>query len=220
MSHVAYLPAFTLSSSSDLLLCLLPDKNFATISLSQSLSSLNSLPELTLNSSFHSSSHISSSTNHMLLLGPTIILTMKSLNSGQRNTPYNTQNKEEWQDYTKSQPTFLTYVKTSHYIWCMQFTWYCVDMKLRLKWSGPIPVAVGSRLVAGIVGSNPAQGMDVCLCVYMLCCPVQVEVSMMGWSQESYRMSKYMCGHRNPKRGPVFQMGTTGKWMNENEVDM
>jgi hypothetical protein len=27
-------------------------------------------------------------------------------------------------------------------------------------------------LVTGIVGLNPARGMDVCLCVYMLCCPV------------------------------------------------
>jgi hypothetical protein len=42
----------------------------------------------------------------------------------------------------------------------------------------PIPVAARSkawvcgRLVAGIAGSNPARGMDVCLCVYMLCCPV------------------------------------------------
>jgi hypothetical protein len=28
------------------------------------------------------------------------------------------------------------------------------------------------RLVTGIVGSNPTRGMDVCLCVSMLCCPV------------------------------------------------
>jgi hypothetical protein len=28
------------------------------------------------------------------------------------------------------------------------------------------------RLVAGIVGSNPAQGMDVCLRLSMLCCSV------------------------------------------------
>jgi len=24
-----------------------------------------------------------------------------------------------------------------------------------------------------IAGSNPAQGMDVCLCLYVLCCPVR-----------------------------------------------
>jgi hypothetical protein len=28
------------------------------------------------------------------------------------------------------------------------------------------------RLVAGIVGSNPAQGMDVCPLSYVLCCPM------------------------------------------------
>jgi hypothetical protein len=31
------------------------------------------------------------------------------------------------------------------------------------------------RLVAGIAGSNPARDINVCLCVYMLCCPVSVE---------------------------------------------
>jgi hypothetical protein len=35
--------------------------------------------------------------------------------------------------------------------------------------------------------------------------------------EESYRASKYMCDHRNPESGPVFQMGTTGKLMNELE---
>jgi hypothetical protein len=31
------------------------------------------------------------------------------------------------------------------------------------------------RLNIGISGSNPAQGMDVCLCFSVLCCPVWVE---------------------------------------------
>jgi hypothetical protein len=31
--------------------------------------------------------------------------------------------------------------------------------------------------------------------------------------EESYRVSKYMCDHRNPERGPMFQFGTKGKWM-------
>jgi F0F1-type ATP synthase assembly protein I len=31
------------------------------------------------------------------------------------------------------------------------------------------------HLVTRIAGSNPTWGMDVCLCVYMLCCPVSVE---------------------------------------------
>jgi hypothetical protein len=52
------LSSFTLSSSSELSLCLLQDKNFITILLSQLLSLLNSFSELTLHSpSFHSSSH-------------------------------------------------------------------------------------------------------------------------------------------------------------------
>jgi hypothetical protein len=33
--------------------------------------------------------------------------------------------------------------------------------------------------------------------------------------EESYRVSKYICDHRNPERGPMFQLGTTGKWMNK-----
>jgi hypothetical protein len=49
----------------------------------------------------------------------------------------------------------------------------------------PIPVAARSkawvfgRSLAGIVGSNPAGGMDVCL-LSVACCPV--EVCAMGWS--------------------------------------
>jgi hypothetical protein len=50
----------------------------------------------------------------------------------------------------------------------------------------PIPVAerskkwVCSRSPAGIAGSNPAEGMDVCL-LWVLCV-CQVEVSATGWS--------------------------------------
>jgi hypothetical protein len=49
----------------------------------------------------------------------------------------------------------------------------------------PIPVTARSktlvfgRSLAGIVGSNPAGGMDVCLLWVLLC---QVEVSATGWS--------------------------------------
>jgi hypothetical protein len=48
-------------------------------------------------------------------------------------------------------------------VWIIQTLYFIV----------PIPVAARSkafrsRLVAGIAGSNPAEGMDVCL----LCCPV------------------------------------------------
>jgi hypothetical protein len=49
---------------------------------------------------------------------------------------------------------------------------------------GPIPVTalskawVCSRSLAGIAGSNPAGGMDVCLLLSVVCC--QVEVSATG----------------------------------------
>jgi hypothetical protein len=48
------------------------------------------------------------------------------------------------------------------------------------------------RLVAVIVGSNPAQGMYVCPRLSVLCCPVQVEASRRAdhSSKESYHMSK------------------------------
>jgi hypothetical protein len=32
-------------------------------------------------------------------------------------------------------------------------------------------------------------------------------------AEETYRVSKYMCDHRNPERGPMFQLGTTGKML-------
>jgi hypothetical protein len=46
----------------------------------------------------------------------------------------------------------------------------------------PIPVAARSkawvygRSLAGIVGSNPTEGMDVCV-VFVVCCQVEVSVS-------------------------------------------
>jgi hypothetical protein len=48
------------------------------------------------------------------------------------------------------------------------------------------------RLVAGIVCSNPAQGMDVCPRLSVLCCPVYVEALRRAdhSSKESCHMSK------------------------------
>jgi hypothetical protein len=52
------------------------------------------------------------------------------------------------------------------------------------KWNLEPPVSIAARSKAitvfgrsniGIAGSNPARGMDVCLCFFMLCCPVEVE---------------------------------------------
>jgi hypothetical protein len=58
------------------------------------------------------------------------------------------------------------------------------------------------RLVAGIVCSNPAQGMDVCPRLSVLCCPVQAEALL--WadhsSKESYHMSKYL------KKPPICEV--------------
>jgi hypothetical protein len=58
-----------------------------------------------------------------------------------------------------------------------------VEMKKNMTWMKEKEVTAGhsgravwgvglGRLAAGIVGSNPAQGMDVCLRFSVLCCPV------------------------------------------------
>jgi hypothetical protein len=46
----------------------------------------------------------------------------------------------------------------------------------------------------GIAGSNPAWGMDVCLQVSVLCCPVSVEAlrQVDPPAKESYQMSLYV----------------------------
>jgi hypothetical protein len=51
---------------------------------------------------------------------------------------------------------------------------------------------VFDRSNTGIGGSNPAQGMDVCLRFSVLCCPVWVEALRRAHpsSKESYQMSK------------------------------
>jgi hypothetical protein len=50
---------------------------------------------------------------------------------------------------------------------------------------------VCDRLNIEIAGSNPSRGMDVCLRVSVLCCPVSVEA--LHWTdpptKESYQMS-------------------------------
>jgi hypothetical protein len=51
---------------------------------------------------------------------------------------------------------------------------------------------VFDRLNIGIVGSNPARGMDVCPRFSVLCCPVYVEALCRADppSKESYQMPK------------------------------
>jgi hypothetical protein len=50
---------------------------------------------------------------------------------------------------------------------------------------------VFARSNVEIAGSNPARGMDVCLCFSVLCCPVQVEALRRADhpSKESYQLS-------------------------------
>jgi hypothetical protein len=87
----------------------------------------------------------------------------------------------------------------------------------------PILVPVRSKaevcgcLVAGVAGSNPARGMDVCLlclCVVLSC----VGRSLYDWlitrPEEPYSVSNCTCGHRNPERGSMCQVGKDKK-MNE-----
>ena len=60
------------------------------------------------------------------------------------------------------------------------------DIYYSLRWKTAIPSGRGltrgsaAACWGGIVGSNPARAMDVCVCCECLCC--QVEVSGPGWS--------------------------------------
>jgi hypothetical protein len=65
-------------------------------------------------------------------------------------------------------------------------------------------------------GFESRSGMD----VYLLCLYVVLSCAGRGlcdWlitrPEESYRVSKYMCDHRNPARSPAFHKGTTRKMM-------
>jgi hypothetical protein len=55
-------------------------------------------------------------------------------------------------------------------------------------------------LVAEIVGSNPAYGMDVCLCLSVLCCPVEALGRANPSSKEAYQVSKLFIISLNWKR--------------------
>jgi hypothetical protein len=92
--------------------------------------------------------------------------------------------------------------------------------ELRYSVLVPIPVAARSkvkvcgRLVAGITGSNSARGIAVCLlCLYVVlsCVARGLCNGLITRPEESYHVSNCMCDHRNLERGPMLQMGTTGK---------
>jgi hypothetical protein len=64
-------------------------------------------------------------------------------------------------------------------------------------------------MVAGIAGSNPAQGMDICLlclCVAQSCVGRGLYDGLITRPEEYYHVSNCMCDHRNPERGPMFQL--------------
>jgi hypothetical protein len=72
---------------------------------------------------------------------------------------------------------------------------------------------VCGRLVAGVSGSNPAQGMDVCLlCLYVVLSRVGRGLcdGLITRPEESYRVSKYMCDPGTPKRALCSKLGTKG----------
>jgi hypothetical protein len=59
-------------------------------------------------------------------------------------------------------------------------------------------------LVAGVAGSNPARGMDVCLlCLYVVlsCVGRGLCDGLITRPEESYRVSVCVCDHRNPEKG-------------------
>jgi hypothetical protein len=55
----------------------------------------------------------------------------------------------------------------------------------------------------------------VCLSVVLSCVDRGLCNGLITHPEQFYHVSNCMCDHRNPKRGPMFQLGTTGKWMND-----
>jgi hypothetical protein len=53
----------------------------------------------------------------------------------------------------------------------------------------PVPVGLG-HLVTGIVGSNPARGKDVCLCVVLSCVRKGLSDGLITRPKESYEVSQ------------------------------
>jgi hypothetical protein len=77
---------------------------------------------------------------------------------------------------------------------------------------------VCGRLVAGIAGSNPVGGMDVCLLSLYVVLPGVGRGLCDGLitrPEESYRVSRYICDHRNLERGPMFQVWDERKMNDE-----
>jgi hypothetical protein len=72
---------------------------------------------------------------------------------------------------------------------------------------------VCGRLVDGIVGSNPARGMDVCLlCLYVVlsCRGRGLCDGLITRLEESYRVSN-VCVIKKPREGPYIPVGNETK---------
>jgi hypothetical protein len=88
--------------------------------------------------------------------------------------------------------------------------------------SSPIPLAARSkaqvcgRLVAGIVGSNPARGMDVChLCLYgvLSCVGRGLCDGMKTRPEEFYRVSNCVINKRQRRRPRPYLGYRAIEWM-------
>jgi hypothetical protein len=115
----------------------------------------------------------------------------------------------------------------SHSVWhCWVWPILCYTLNFQnklqyithelLKSQSQWPHDEGGRLVAGIAGSNPTQGMDVCLlclCFVLSCVGRGLYDELITRPEESYRVSVCVITE-TPKRGPMFQLGTYRK-MNE-----
>jgi hypothetical protein len=77
---------------------------------------------------------------------------------------------------------------------------------------------VFARLNTGIVGSNPARGMDICMRLFCLCCPVKVAALRRAdhSSKESYQLSISIRLRNLIRRGqgPIWARGPLKKKKN------
>jgi hypothetical protein len=99
-------------------------------------------------------------------------------------------------------------------VWYQVIIYQCAEWR-RSQWPRGLRRRSG-RLVAGVASLNPTLGMDVCLfCLYVVlsCVCRGLCDGLIARPEESYRVSNCMCDHRNPERGPLFQVGND--WMNE-----
>jgi hypothetical protein len=80
---------------------------------------------------------------------------------------------------------------------------------------------VFARSKAGVVGSNPTQGMDVCVCVYSVFVLSCVQVAALRQadhsSKESYRLCKKDYESEERDQGPTRGCRAIDEWMNKGE---